>query len=85
MNINENIKELDEIIEQLETLADVCSRHILRVDEAMDKIKKIKESLPASLPPDSLAYKTFEEYCEKSLRSGTILFCPNAKNILLLP
>lgn len=67
MNVNESIKGLEGIMEQLETLADLCSRQILRVDEAMDNIKKIKESLPVSLPPDSSAYKTFDRLSRETV------------------
>ena len=60
MNAEQNIAKLEDILEKIETLADHCSRQLLRVDEAMESIKLIRREVTHLLPVDSSAYRTFD-------------------------
>lgn len=60
MNTEQTIAKLDELLEKVETLADQCSRQILKTKEAMEGISQLKKEVISLLPEGSSAYRTFD-------------------------
>lgn len=54
------VAELERILEKTENLADQCARQILKIDEAMEFTKGLKQEVISILPDDTPAYRTFD-------------------------